>query len=431
MKRKQIFLIIVICSIYSLTLYSQSSRSIEGINISDVIIMDLAPNGDVWLGSANEGVGYYNSANQQWSYFKQSTHNTTLHSDTATSIIVRLINGKQYSYIGTTNGIAYTRVGVWDSATSLVGKNITGLVRSSSDTLWVTTTAGTYAYNDTSFVLKDSKTNAPYNQFTLISSGMNCHSFVAGTADTGAYVINDLSTALLPIDTSQPHGKLVDNRITALLVDNSCQGIHIGTKGGYSFCRDSANHILPCINFTTANGMPQNTITSIAQSCNGQIWVGTKDSGIVIFSSHPPLTIVGRITTANGLSDNRIKSVAFASDTACHRAWVSMQDSQIAVVDTNGHVVKFVNGIQDPSATTIDVLVYPQPSVDKVNFVFPRNLTADMYLTDMSGRILSLTAIKNTPTTMVDIASFPTGLYFYRIYTGSQLLKAGKLQVIR
>ena len=434
--KSQSFLIFLLITLFVSPIFCQNIRSIEGTGINDVIIMDLAPNGDRWLGSTTQGVEFYRASDNSWHKYDHIT-TPQLPTDSITSIIVRNVKGNQYAYIGTTKGLFYFENGNYDTV-AVHGNRISGLVMTHSDSLLVMTPQGVYFFSDTNYKVLPVINNVyPFNRFSIAQSGGgNCKGYVAGSLNNGAFYVSDysLSAHIDTIDTSLNHQKLIDNHVTAIYVDANCHDRFIGTQHGLSICPDSPSLHCRNIDTSTVAGFPQNYITSIARNCNGQIWVGTKDSGIVILAVPPPPalpTVVGSITTANGLTDNRIRSIAFSDSNACSKAWVSIGDSTIAVVDTGGHVIKFVNGIQDIYSQNLDVTVYPQPSSDKVNFVFPISIIADLHLTDISGRELLNTAIKNTNNTIVDVSALPIGMYFYHINTSGLLLKAGKLQVIR
>jgi hypothetical protein len=225
------------------------------------------------------------------------------------------------------------------------------------------------------------------------------------------------------IDTSAPNFKLVDNRVQTIWIDNNCTRRLIGTKGGFSACPTG----IPCQNFTTANGLPENDVVSIAQACNGDIWVGMRDSGVAIYSG---TTIKGRLTTANGLTSNRIGSISFAGGNCT--GYVATVDGNIAVTDTSFHVTNILDGINDPAASSSEVHIYPQPSGTELTFLFGSEIAnADIYLTDISGRQVKTIAVRNATMTTVDISSMPEGLYFYRLISGSQQLKVGKVEVMR
>ena len=63
---------------------AQVSRSVESIGITDVIVIELAGNGDIWAGSATQGVAFYKADIAQWSYF--DSLNSPLKSNAITSI---------------------------------------------------------------------------------------------------------------------------------------------------------------------------------------------------------------------------------------------------------------------------------------------------------------------------------------------------------
>jgi hypothetical protein len=431
MGRKIIFIVAVL--LFISPVFSQNLRSIQTVGLGQVTIIEEALNNDLWVGSASQGVAFYSGTTQTWSYY--NTSNTPqFKSDSITSISFGVIGGVQHAFIGTTNGLVYNHAGPWDTlalaSVAYGDRYITGVSLIASDTFWASTRNGILAYDTSSLLLRKvyttSNSNIPYDHtVTSARHGQECSIYAVGTPDSGAFYTPNSGTSFTKIDTSGADFKLVDNRVNTICIDNNCTRIMIGTQGGLSICPIGMN----CQSITTANGLPENNVTSISEDCHGYIWVGTPDSGIVIFNS-PGTAIVGRITTSNGLTNDRITSISFAGGDCV--GYVSMGDGNLAVVDTNYQVTQIINGVNDVNQSNFDVKVYPQPSASQVTFLFGTQLSdGDIYLTDISGRSVRNIPISNTSIVNTNVSTLSEGLYFYTVLSGGQQLKTGKLEVAR
>lgn len=404
---------------------AQSVQGSRNIGLNDVCVIELAGNGDSWVGSRGQGVGFYNSAIGSWAYF--STSNTPqFKSDSVTSISFGAIGPDRYAIVGTTNGLVLNRAGTWDTLGPLPSPRVTGVGLLNSDTLWVTTDNGVAAFDTAGFTLiqfyNTGNSSLPYNQISTVNrGGMGCGGgYTAGTPNNGVFFTGN-GIAYSKIDTSAANHKLVDNRVNTIFQDNNCTIKVVGTKGGLSVCPTGFD----CASFTTSNGLPQNDITSIQQDCKGRFWLGTRDSGVVIFT--PPTTF-SRITTADGLPDNRITAISIIQ-TSCE-VWVGSKSGDIAVVDSNAAVQNILSGVESALQTEVGVKVYPQPANGKVNFSFANEIeSGQLSVFDLNGRTVTVVSLQDTTRATVDVSTFAAGLYYYNLIGNSQILAKGKLLV--
>jgi ligand-binding sensor domain-containing protein len=428
---RKIFLLTATLLLITHYTFSQTLRGIQNIGLTEITIIEEAYNNDIWVGSASQGVAYYNATNQTWSYY--NTGNTPqFKSDSITSISFGVIGGVQHAFFGTTNGLIYNHGGPWDTlalaSTSLGDRFITGVSLIGSDTLWASTRNGLLAYDTSTLqiakIYNTTNSNVPYNHtITSARHGQACSIYAAGTPDSGIFFTSNAGTTFTKIDTTGADFKLVDNRVNAICIDNNCTRMMIGTMGGLSICPVG----IPCQSITIANGLPENNVTSVSEDCHGYIWIGTPDSGIVVLNGQGS-AIVGRITVANGLTNNQITSISFAGGDCV--GYVSMGDGNLAVVDTNYQVTQTINGLNAVNQSGFDVKVYPQPSSGQITFLFGSELTdGNIYLTDISGRPVRNISINNTSIVNTDVSTLSEGLYFYIISSGSLQLKTGKLLV--
>lgn len=422
MKRRLILAAILCVALSISQAQNQGVRAVENIGFGEVSVIELAGNGDIWVGSPAEGVGFYNAATQVWTYY--NTSNTPeLKSNKITSLSIQLIGGVEHAFIGTDNGVAFNRITTgWDTLDLNGGSNnIVGLIYK-PDSLMVFSDEGLMLY-DSSAAFTTNFTSPLTSAITAAQTkAAGCGGYWAGTANSGCFSTSD-GTNYNYIDTSVLYQKLVDNRINVLTRDNACQARLVGTKGGFSIC--PTNNAIPCQNFTTSNGLPQNDITAIAQDCQGRIWLGTRDSGMVVYENN----VFTRLTTANGLPDNRVTTVGIMPQTC--EFYIGMKDGNIAVVDSTKSVVDVLSSIGKVNANDINVKIYPVPATDNLHFVFDQQLNANFSFTDINGREVYSTNMSNSLFVKVDVASLPQGMYFYRLSQAGQTLKAGKVSVAR
>ncbi len=404
---------------------AQSVQGSRNIGLNDVCVIELAGNGDSWVGSRGQGVGFYNAAIGSWAYF--NTANTPqFKSDSITSISFGAIGPDRYAIVGTTNGLVINRAGVWDTLGPLPSPRVTGVSLLNSDTLWVTTDNGVAAFDTSGFTFlrfyNTGNSSLPYNQISTVNRGaLSCGGgYSAGTPNNGVFFTGNGIT-YGKIDTSAINQKLVDNRVNTIFQDNNCTIKVVGTKGGLSVCPTGFD----CANFTTSNGLPQNDITSIQQDCKGRLWLGTRDSGVVIFT--PPSTF-SRITTADGLPDNRITAISIVQ-TNCE-VWVGSKSGDIAVVDSNAAVQNILSGFESALQNEVGIKVYPQPANGKVNFAFANEIESGLLsVFDLHGRTVNAVLLQNATHTAIDISALAAGLYYYTLTGNSQMLAKGKLLV--
>ncbi|HLP50748.1 MAG TPA: T9SS type A sorting domain-containing protein [Chitinophagales bacterium] len=415
---KQYLLLILSFAINAITFGQIEPRSIESIGLNDISIIELPGNGDIWAGSSSQGIAFYNSTGANWTYY--NTSNTPqLASDNIRAIAVMAIGTAQHAVIGTSNGAVDFVDAIPASLSSLPETSVRGVVYR-PDSLWVLTDNNITRY-DSTIAFRTTAASPLPNITCTQKTNSACGGVWVGTANNGCfYTTNGVNYTY--IDTTPANQKLVDNRVNAIAVDNNCVAKFIGTKGGFSVC-PVAN---PCQNFTTANGLPQNDITSIATGC-GKIWLATRDSGVVVFT--PPSTFT-RVTMANGLPDNNITAIAV--NPANCMAYIGTADGNITLVDTARNVLNVLSGIEKVNRHSFVVSVYPQPAAGQLNFIFENEIAiGELHITDISGRMVTVAQLRNAARATADVSALPSGLYFYQLYSSNQLIKTGKAEVIK
>ena len=413
---KSKFLLLALFCFFIFSAFSQVSRSVESIGITNIDIIELAGNGDIWAGSATQGVAFYKADISTWSYF--DSLNSPLKSNAITSIAISAVGGVPHSFIGTLNGGVITQSGPWDSIPNTAGLNIRGIAYR-PDSLWVVTGPNIIRY-DSSFAQAQSFPN-PYPGITCVESGVaQCAGFWYGTMNKGAYFTSNGTNFTDSINTSIGGGQSVHNHVNAMAVDVNCGRVFVGTQGGFSA---SPLNGPPCQNYTTANGLPQNDITAVVVGCNGNVWLGTRDSGVVVYN-----TTTFQFTRVTTISNN---VTALACSQNCV-TYVGAKDGSITQVDSAKNVIGVMTGVKNIQRDVFAVNVFPQPAGNQINFSFEREITnGELLLTDISGRTIQYLAVKNTNMVTADVSSLNSGIYFYQLYSNKQLVKTGKVDVVR
>jgi hypothetical protein len=412
----------------SSSIFAQQVKSIENVGLGNISVIEFGSNGDIWVGSNGQGAAVYKASVHTWMYF--NTGNTPqMLSDTVTSLaLAPLLTGAR-TYIGTTNGIAVSDSLGWYTVSALPSARVSGVLLTSTDSLWVFTEYNGIAIYDSAGqnslgTLNSGNSHIPNDSIVCSQGGSEgCGTYCAGTANHGCFWTADGDSFTI-IDTSVAGHKLVDNRVTCTFMEQQCMARLVGTKGGLSACPPG----IPCESFTSSNSaLPENYITAIAEDCTGQIWIGTKDSGVILF--HLPNTFGVRITTANGLTSNQIVSITFQGCSVD----IATADGNIAEMDSLGAVVGELTGIISEAGKELpDVRVFPQPANNLVHFAFQITFpNSKMLISDLTGNTIQTYNCNGSQGLDADVSELADGIYFYRLVSGSEIVKTGKLQIAR
>ena len=401
---------------------SRSTQSFFG----DVSVIELATNGNVWIGSPSHGCAAFIASSQTWSQF--TTANSSMRSDSVTAISLYAIHGVGHSFMGTTNGIGYKHGAAWDTLAGLIDPYVIDIVHSYYDNrLYVATKGGISVFNDTSLVhITDLTTSntLPHGNITCMESKTIMNpGFYYGTSDSGYYyTLDGINYMHKDVDSAN----LTHNHVNFIFVDTVGANAYCGTKGGFSACGTTG--MGPCTNLSDTLGLPQNDVTAIDIDCHGDIWIGTRDSGVVFFyngsfNHH-------RITTADGLPSNRITAINCHPGTCL--TYIGTADAGAVMTDSMYNIVQLPTGISNLQNEQMNVKVYPQPSSDILNFVLGEELKAgEVSLFDISGKKVLLQKINNAASFSISVKNLEQGFYFYSIRNEKTVLKTGKVSVLR
>ncbi len=420
MKTSTLFILIFI------SLYSEAqSRSTQSF-LGDVSVIEFGANGNVWIGSASGGCDGYTAATDTWAHF--NTGNSSMKSDTITCISLFAITGVPHSFMGSTNGIGYKHGTAWDTIASLVNPYVIDMAHSLADhRFYVGTKGGISVYNDTSLQhlsdLTTISTTLPYGNISCFhSKPLVGAGFYYGTTDSGYYYSAD---AVNYTHRTVANSGLSDNQVTCIFAKPSGGAEWVGTKNGYNECQSGT-----CTNFTASvNSIHQNDISAVDADFRGNAWVGTRDSGIAIYN-HNTLSWQ-YITSVNGLPSNRITAINCKNTGDCN-CYVGTADGGSVMIDSFLTVQQLPTIIKTVEKEQINVVVFPQPSSDVLNFFTDSEIkTGAIELYDIHGKFIFDYKMNNQSSAVIHANNMEPGFYFYVIKNENAVVKTGKVYIVR
>jgi len=431
--KKSIFTLLLVSFCTVLT-QAQFSRGIESITSNSVSIIKFGAAGKVWASTPGAGCAVY-TPGTGWTYFNP-TVTPIMKSDTITAIELYKINNVPTSFMATTNGVYYFHVpidsikSVWDSLPGLPNASVTGIIKSPDGKLYVSTEAGVSIYqaDSPSYHISDIPNSAlPLRNISdLQYKDVNFPGFYAATPDSGYFYSND--TTGYNYTTINTLSGLIDNHINCILIKADTTKHYLGTPSGLSVYSSATRTFT---NFTTntpiAQSLPENYVTAVDIDCDGNVWVGTRDSGIGIYNG----TSFAYLNKGDGWPSNRITAID-CNSTTC-QIWIGTADTGIIVLDSTRNVIEsFLSGINNISSDEMDVKIFPQPATDALHFLVDKPYgQTEIILSDLTGKIVITKTVNNESDFMLDVSRLSQGLYIYSIKANNVLLKNGRISVIR
>lgn len=263
--------------------YTFSYGQARNVGIGEVMVIELGAHDTILLGTMSNGLSIYNSTTQIATTFDNT--NSPLTDDTILAVLFRSVANVEHIFVGSQNGLLRFRNNTWDTLSHIGHQKVNGLLMTAGDTLWVlTANNGAIIFDSTGDnylgTFTTGNSSIPTNLISAAQRGnAGCGDYAMGTSNKGCFYTSDGVTYSV-LDTSAAGKRLVNNNVTAVYMKNDCSARLVGTVAGYSSCPPGLN----CTNFTVNNGLPQNHITAIGEDCNGKIWLGTHDSGIIIYN---------------------------------------------------------------------------------------------------------------------------------------------------
>jgi len=108
-----------------------------------------------------------------------------------------------------------------------------------------------------------------------------------------------------------PVGRLADEMVNVIMEDSSGGmwfGSYTAPAGGLSYCKNGQ-----CRHFTVKEGLTHNNITSILETADGEVWVGTgfvdKGGAVRFIKSENGWSLAGSLSKNDGLAGNKVRYI--------------------------------------------------------------------------------------------------------------------------
>jgi ligand-binding sensor domain-containing protein len=393
------------------------NRAIESIDFGDVSIIEISPNGNVWVGSVSSGCSAFIASNSTWDKF--DINNSSMKSDSITAIELYPISGVAHSFMGTPKGIGYKHGAQWDTIADLINPIVVDITRDkTAHLLYVATKSGISVYNDTTLVHLSNFSTA---NATLPNDNVSCFQskalaqsgFYFGTIDSGYY--STTNGVVFNHFTVASKG-LISNEVNCLFVDEQQSKTYVGTKGGFSVCESN------CLGYSIAEGLVGNDVTAIDKDCNGKIWIGTKNNGISIFDT---LTqTFSSFQVADGLPSNKITAINCQASCDCY---IGTADAGALIADPNKVIKQLPSRVE---TVDLKVAVFPNPTTGVLNFQFKENFVGQLIISNMLGQKMVSDFVDNKQEYVLDSSSLEKGVYLYTLTDFNHSTASGKVLIV-
>lgn len=394
----------------STLLTAQVVQRIESINSNEIVIIEAAPNGKTWLGTASKGCIMYDPVANTTTLFDKT--NSTLKSDTMTAIAFKDIGGVMHSFMATNKGVAYLHAGLWDTLAKLPDSKVTDIAVGPFGVIMVAMRdSGIAVFDNTLKLVKivnqSTLPSLPTNQIkSLQVKDIFCPELLCAT-DTGVinleYNVFYNFTIKSVLNTSV--NGFPSDKIQTVLGKPTCDSfVYIGTNQGLTILRHDT-----ITNFNQDGGLPSNDVTVLELDPSGGVWIGTRDSGLVCYKGGN----FTKVNVGNGLHSNRITAINCMSPT--NDCWVGTPDQGLASVGFDFKVKQKINlGVKNTSRNEIIVSANPQPSYDYLYFNLPTKLEkVQVSIYSISGELVKKVQAHNTVQFEMDVRDMPRGMYAY------------------
>jgi ligand-binding sensor domain-containing protein len=155
----------------------------------------------------------------------------------------------------------------WQSADGLPSDSVTAIIQTRDGFLWIGTSAGLVRFDGVKFTELKLSTSVKNNSIgiTALCEDGDGHLWIGTQADglfeLAGGIVHHFSTAQ----------GLLDNNVTSLAADNH-EAIWIGTRSGLDFW--SGKNFT---SFTTQNGLSDNYISGVHVARSGSVWITTRN----------------------------------------------------------------------------------------------------------------------------------------------------------
>ncbi|MBN2612680.1 MAG: response regulator [Bacteroidales bacterium] len=262
----------------------------ENITYDDVNCFSEDENGNLWIGTNGGGLVYYDRGKNLFRHFKHNPNNkNSLSSDVIVSMYMdqseKLWIGTYFGGLNCFDGKRFVHYRHNpDNPNSLADDRVWDIYGDKDNNLWIATLGGGLDLLDVSTGrfrhFKYSVDSLLTSDFIASVKEDNKNNIWIGTA-VGVNVYNKSTGQFRYYAASAGDtASLINDNINCIKID-SRQNIWIGTREGLSMF-DPRLELFR--NFTKENGLPDNSVFSVAEDLNGNLWLGTTNglSNLVI-----------------------------------------------------------------------------------------------------------------------------------------------------
>jgi len=301
------------------SLYFQVINMKDGLPGSTILDFEQDSLGFIWI-ATNDGLCRYDGTS--FKVFKHEPHNEkSLWNNFVQNLY---IDKKENLWVMTTNGLnlfdleqqTMVRIVAGSDSGGLLDNSPTDICQTSNGTVFVSSYYSGISYQTQRDERFSYLTDNLPNDTKLSSSNINCLELLfdsllfIGYRDAGIdiYNINSNSTQSLEFTTGT---KLLSDNIK-VICKNKNQGLWIGTNAGLSYYDVSENSIL---NYpydpTKKSFIVDHEILSLFADNNGNLWIGTRQNGLVIVRQEDVLLDGNTAAFTQYLPSNKLGSLSY------------------------------------------------------------------------------------------------------------------------
>ena len=296
--------------------YNDGQRSIfgvaEGLVSNDITAVSVDQYGRLWAGTRERGVSFTDRSWQTW----ERTNGLPVSEITAISQ-----DAEEHIWSGGKQGLAEYVDGAWEPVYLPSGQEIRGITLGASRRLWLATERGIAVFDGFGWVYHTQEDGLGSDDVHAVMMDSAGRIWAGHSATTQESVTTASRSGFSWYDGFQWQTIGTESPVVTLLEDQ--QG---------SFWVGTAQHGLKYIpggavqDITTRDGLISNQVTTLAETPDGRIWIGTS-VGISIYDGQQ----WSSITTDEGLVDNRVICITVIND---EEMWVGTQDG-VSTFDGN------------------------------------------------------------------------------------------------
>ena len=380
------------CACFSLHAQTFTSwTTVDGLPSDDIRDVAVAPDGTIWL-ATSQGVAAFDGNTF-------TVHTTVSHpglaSDDVMAIAV-LSTGEVWAGtdfgVSVFNGSSYT---TYTSANGLGSDQVKNIKEAPNGDVWICTIGGAARFSSSAFTAFGSP-DIPFGGTMHAAFASNGDVLLSG--GLGGVIVFNGST----FTTITTAGGLLNNRIRSIAVSD-VQDKWVGTAEGISLLNAANAHV---VDYPNAFVMPPpdelNPITDMLIDNAGRVWAAVyvdylvTVGGVCVFNGSSWV----QYEEDDGLAGPNVRRMALDED---GDIWVSTSTGLTEISDINIGIAERQVGsfslFPNPASTVVDILLDEPPS-----------MAAVLELRDATGRLVARNRVA-TMRVLVDVSGLDAGLY--------------------